>query len=304
MRGLEVTGERGMAFKGSSNHLSSPSNLPHIRVLQNFLLVLLPLHPKILTHSSLPPLHIPNRTSAELMACRLVLRHCRKRTRSPSSYPSFLRHSSTTSSSSLLDLSHIGLAGFDTSSVQILPDVITPEEEARLVAELEGNVRRRRYVDNHWDSVIEKYREVEKREWIDSANKALAERIKALILQTLQRPPTLPFLPVHVIDLAEDGFIKPHVDSIKYSGDIVSGLSLCSPAIMQLKGDEEQGMDPTSIVRLLLRPRSLYILCGEARYKYVHEILVSPEGERWADGEVVARGRRLSLIFRDEKMQE
>lgn len=196
-------------------------------------------------------------------------------------------------------------AGFDASSVQVLPDVITPEEEVRLVAELEGNVRRRRYVDNHWDSVIEKYREVEKREWLDPANKALAERIKSLILHTLQRPATLPFLPVHVIDLAEDGFIKPHVDSIKHSGDIVSGLSLCTPAIMQVKGDDEQGMDPTSIVRLLLRPRSLYILCREARYKYAHEILApSPEGERWTDGEVVARGRRLSLIFRDEKVQK
>lgn len=250
-------------------------------------------------------------------ACRLVLRHCRKRARPPSSssYPSSLRQTSTSTtspaddaasvSSSLLDFSQIGLAGFDHSSVQVLPDVITPEEEVRLVAELEGNVRRRRYVDNHWDSVIEKYREVEKRKWIDPANKALAERIKALILQTLQRPKTLPFLPVHVIDLAEDGFIKPHVDSIKFSGDIVCGISLCSPAIMQLKGDEEQGMDPSSIVRLLLRPRSLYILCGEARYKYAHEILApSPEGERWTDGEVVARGRRLSLVFRDEKVQE
>lgn len=245
-------------------------------------------------------------------ACRLVLSHCRKRPRPSLSCP-LIRHSSNTSSaiasaettSSLLDFSNIDLPGFDTSSVQVLPDVITPEEEVRLVAELEGNVRRRRYVDNHWDSVIEKYREVEKRGWLDPGNKALADRIKTLILRTLQRPKTMPFLPVHVIDLAEDGFIKPHVDSVKFSGDIVSGLSLCSPAIMQLKGDEEQGMNPSSIVRLLLRPRSLYILSGEARYKYAHEILApSPAGERWVDGGVVTRGRRLSLIFRDEKLRE
>jgi len=89
-------------------------------------------------------------------ACRLLIRHYRKRARPPSSYPSSLRHTSTSPAaaaaasvtSSLLDFSHT--AGFDASSVQVLPDVITPEEEVRLVAELEGNVRRRRYVDNHW----------------------------------------------------------------------------------------------------------------------------------------------------------
>lgn len=234
-----------------------------------------------------------NRTNTETMsllvvsaACRLVLSHCRKRSRPPLSCP-VICHLSTSSavasvetSHSLLDFSNIGPPGFDTSSVQVLPDVITPEEEARLVAELEENVRRRRYVANHWDSVIENYREVEKRGWLDPGNKALADRIKNLILHTLQRPMTLPFLPVHVIDLANDGFIKPHVDSVKFSGDIVSGLSLCSPAIMQLKGDKDQGMDPLSIVRLLLRPRSLYILSGEARYKYAHEILApSPGGK-------------------------
>jgi len=88
-------------------------------------------------------------------ACRLLIRHYRKRARPPSSYPSSFRHTSTSPAaaaasvtSSLLDFSHT--AGFDASSVQVLPDVITPEEEVRLVAELEGNVRRRRYVDNHW----------------------------------------------------------------------------------------------------------------------------------------------------------
>ena len=36
------------------------------------------------------------------------------------------------------------------------------------------------------------------------------------------------FLPrTHVLDLHADGWINPHVDSIKFSGGIVCGLSLC-----------------------------------------------------------------------------
>lgn len=152
-------------------------------------------------------------------------------------------------------------------------------------------------------------------------NAELVCRIRALIVKTLGKPRDLPFLPVHVIDLGKDGFIRPHVDSVKFSGDIVSGLSLLSPAIMQLrksdhaegqeekshqspKQDETQSPAP-STVRLLLPPRSLYILHGEARYQYGHEILPPCEqdttGETWMDGTVVMRERRLSLIFRDEK---
>lgn len=210
---------------------------------------------------------------------------------------------SASGESPFIDFSNCRDNTLDSSSIRVLPDVITIEEEARLVAELEGNMRRRRYVANHWDSVIERYREVEKRTWIDPPNAKIAQRIKDVILQTLHKPLTTRFLPVHVIDLAEDGFIKPHVDSSKFSGGLVCGLSLCSSAIMQLKGDVEQGQNPDSIVRLLLRPRSLYILCGNARYRYAHEILATrPEGEeRWVDGRRVERSRRLSLIFRDER---
>lgn len=44
------------------------------------------------------------------------------------------------------------------------------------------------------------------------------------------------YIHTQVIDLAQDGFIKPHVDNIKFSGGFVCGLSLLSPAIMRLKG--------------------------------------------------------------------
>ncbi|CAN0326924.1 unnamed protein product, partial [Phaeothamnion confervicola] len=43
------------------------------------------------------------------------------------------------------------------------------------------------------------------------------------------------WLPCHAIDLAPEGFIKPHVDSVKFSGRVVAGLSLVSAAVMRLR---------------------------------------------------------------------
>ncbi len=170
--------------------------------------------------------------------------------------------------------------------------------------ELEKPLRRRRLMQNHWDSVIQSYREIEKRGgWEDAGNAKVVARIRAQVLELLALPPDLPCLPVHVIDLAAEGFIKPHIDSVKFSGGFVAGLSLLSPAIMRLRGEEGQA-PPSSVVRMLLEPRSLYVLSGEARFKYAHEIL--PPGQEegdWIGGKTVARKRRISLIFRDELVE-
>ena len=56
---------------------------------------------------------------------------------------------------------------------------------------------------------------------------------------------------VHVIDLAPMGYIKPHIDSVKFSGSIVAGLSLVSEAIMRFEHE-------ASRLDVLLPRRSLY----------------------------------------------
>lgn len=204
-------------------------------------------------------------------------------------------------------------ASLPRDSVRLVPDVISPEEERRLVAELEKPLRRRRLMQNHWDSVIEHYRELERRAWEDPENARTVARVRSQVLGLLGLAPETPCLPVHVIDLAAEGFIKPHVDSVKFSGGFVAGLSLLSPAIMRLR-DEQGGEDnsaaasaasasdspsySSSMVRMLLEPRSLYVLSGAARFHYAHEIL--PDEKDWVGGRVVRRERRISLIFRDE----
>ena len=110
------------------------------------------------------------------------------------------------------------------------------------------------------------------------------------------------WLPCHGIDLKVDGELNAHVDSVKFSGDLIAGLSLLSPSIMRLKPagddyiDEETavGKDGDGAYRskvssnfdsksqeendegwvdLYLPPRSLYALTGVGRYRYSHELL-------------------------------
>ncbi len=81
----------------------------------------------------------------------------------------------------------------------------------------------------------------------------------------MRQVPILPnereyFPAVHVIDLAEDGFIKPHVDSIKFSGKVVVGLSLLSPSIMRFQEEKPENEAKPSIVEALLPRRSVYMM--------------------------------------------
>lgn len=60
---------------------------------------------------------------------------------------------------------------------------------------------------------IHGFRETEKSHWSAECQQIL-ERVRAAAL-----PPNIPHLgPVHVLDLDKNGYIKPHVDSVKVRG--------------------------------------------------------------------------------------
>lgn len=108
-------------------------------------------------------------------------------------------------------------------------------------------------------------------------------------------PPSLVTLPhVHVLDLAKDGHIKPHIDSVKFCGDIIGGLSLLSSSVMRLVHEDNKDL----IVDVLLNRFSLYVMSGVARQKFTHEIL--GVGDSLFNQKVVPRDRRISVIFRCE----
>jgi len=127
----------------------------------------------------------------------------------------------------------------------------------------------------------------------------------------LSSPSLLPvrWLPCHAIYLKKDGKLSAHVDSVRYSGRVVAGISLLSPSIMRLKPaspseisssmngeddtthvtgiepqdsstggatfEDSKSLDDSGHVDLYLPPLSLYILTGVSRYRYTHALLPS-----------------------------
>jgi alkylated DNA repair protein alkB homolog 7 len=105
------------------------------------------------------------------------------------------------------------------------------------------------------------------------------------------------WLPCHAIDLHETGALNAHVDSVRFSGNVVAGLSLLTSSIMRFSlADATKGS-----IDLWLPPRSLYVMSGVSRFDYKHELL--PSGGLFK-GAPVERGRRLSIIFRDAKVRD
>ena len=128
------------------------------------------------------------------------------------------------------------------------------------------------------------------------------ERVLERIRNELEphKHPEATWLACHAIDLHQDGALHAHVDSVRFSGDVVAGLSLLSSSTMRLK-PEDASLEEESegYVDLWLPPRSLYLLSGMARYSYTHELLPSHATFK---GHTVNRDRRISIIFRDAKV--
>ncbi|XP_005405781.1 PREDICTED: alpha-ketoglutarate-dependent dioxygenase alkB homolog 7, mitochondrial [Chinchilla lanigera] len=169
----------------------------------------------------------------------------------------------------------------------VRPGFLSKDEEETLSRELEPVLRRRRYEYDHWDAAIHGFRETEKSRWSE-ASRAILQRVQVAAFG----PGETLLSPIHVLDLEPRGYIKPHVDSVKFCGATIAGLSLLSPSVMRLVHTQEPGQ----WLELLLEPGSLYILRDSARYDFSHEILRDEEsffGERR-----VPRGRRISVICR------
>ncbi|NWX26842.1 ALKB7 dioxygenase, partial [Notiomystis cincta] len=81
---------------------------------------------------------------------------------------------------------------------------------------------------------------------------------RALLLRvTPAFPPRRPPRPsAHVLDLLPGGRVGPHVDSVKFCGCTIAGLSLLSPSVLRLRSLQ----DHRDWLELLLEPGSLYVL--------------------------------------------
>lgn len=198
----------------------------------------------------------------------------------------------------------------------IIPDFVSKAEEERLCTETDKSMKRMRYEYDHWDNAIQGYREMEKIDWLPE-NEEVFQRLrnKAFHEETLPH--------IHILDLAGDGIIKPHVDSSRFCGSTISGISLLTDCIMRLKRTNEekykQGKldDPHTnqtlqnittttqqcqqteyeyFVDVLLKRRSLYIMKNVARYKFTHEVLPT---KSLFKGQEIVKDRRISIICRN-----
>lgn len=154
------------------------------------------------------------------------------------------------------------------------------------------------------------FRETERKNWFPQNREVLNK----IINQSFPNSPTLPH--VHVLDLEASGVIKPHVDSVRYCGDTISGISLLSDSIMRFvqsiedpyKASESYRTQPKNnnldlySCKVLLRRRSLYIMSKSSRYYFTHEILKNEES--FINGMQVVKDRRISIICRNEPENE
>ncbi|KAG6930337.1 alkB -like protein 7 [Chelydra serpentina] len=98
---------------------------------------------------------------------------------------------------------------------------------------------------------IHGFRETEIAQWSEESREIL-QRVRDMAF-----PPGVSQLSlVHVLDLDKTGYIKPHIDSVKFCGCTIAGLSLLSSSVMRLVSEQ----NPEDWMDLFLPRRSLYIL--------------------------------------------
>ncbi|KAG8174625.1 hypothetical protein JTE90_004421 [Oedothorax gibbosus] len=170
---------------------------------------------------------------------------------------------------------------------------VTENEEKNLLAEIDPIFKRRRYQFDHWDGAIQGYKETEKEIW-NEENSQVIKRLRELAFPS----ETAPLRSIHVLDLSKTGHIKPHIDSVKFCGSIIAGISLQSTSVMRLVMEKNTSI----VVDTLLKRRSLYIMRGVVRYEFTHEIL-SCEAS-YFKSQHIPRERRVSVICRNEPMEK
>ncbi|KAK7495824.1 hypothetical protein BaRGS_00012814 [Batillaria attramentaria] len=180
----------------------------------------------------------------------------------------------------------------------VFPDFLSEEEEKSILNEIEPYMRRLRYEYDHWDNAIHGYRETEKLKW-NKENKKILQRVRELAF-----PAGIPQIAyVHVLDISKEGYIKPHVDAVRFCGNTIAGMCLLSSCVMRLALEK----DSSRYGDVLLKRRSLYVMNVEnkaapdihkARYDYTHEVL--PDDQSVFKGEKIPRDRRVSVICRNE----
>ncbi|KAK7693678.1 hypothetical protein QCA50_003248 [Cerrena zonata] len=138
------------------------------------------------------------------------------------------------------------------------------------------------FEEGHYDGVIRNYREMHVSSWPEEYPEmpSLLDRLKSV-------HPDEP-TQTHILHLASDGEILPHIDNLQASGSWILGVSLGSSRILRIENVD----DPTDVHELMLPSGSVYLQRDSTRYSYKHSILkggTDPE----------TSGQRLSIMIRN-----
>lgn len=177
-------------------------------------------------------------------------------------------------------------------NISLHPDFVSDTEEKSLLDEIEPILSRKRYEFDHWDDAIHGYRETDRSSW-NPCNSNVFDRVRTTAFSAKGNLISA----VHILDLSETGWIKPHVDSVRFCGNIIAGLSLLTDSVMRFVMEENKSV----VFDVLLQRRSLYVMRNEIRYKFLHEILKNEES--FFCDTPVEKGRRISLICRNESRE-
>lgn len=120
-----------------------------------------------------------------------------------------------------------------------------------------------------------------------------------LLTQKLCEDGIMPYLADQVIvnEYQPGQGISSHIDCEPCFDDTIVSLSLGSACVMNFTNKA----DKTQVVPVVLGPRSLVIMQGDARYKWLHSIPARQKDV--INGESKNRERRISLTFRKIKQE-
>lgn len=94
-----------------------------------------------------------------------------------------------------------------------------------------------------------------------------------------------------IVKYEKDGFMKAHTDHKTLAGPIVYVLSFGSQAIITFRNKETK---PVKEEKVLLKPNSLYIMTGDSRYNWTHEII---QHDNKYKGKSIELGKRYAIVM-------
>ncbi|EGD74509.1 hypothetical protein PTSG_05873 [Salpingoeca rosetta] len=200
------------------------------------------------------------------------------------------RTTASPSTSCAVDFDQLEAVDAGPLGLFVFPDVISEAEEEHLMSQVNRKLKRMRYASAHFDRAISGYREMRKSRW-DPASMDTFARLQTMhpsLQAHIQPNPSY-----HILDLEAEGTIFPHVDSLKYAGPVIAGISMLSDAVMTFASEK----DPSDVIEAFLPRRSMYIMSNRIRYDYTHA--VEYKQFIWG-GNTYERTRRVSLLMRNE----